>query len=70
VQVSAAKFFVNAAHDSNIREWIKTRRETAVKTLAVASDPLNVYRAQGQLQLLDEVETLIEAAKNLRNRVS
>lgn len=68
--MSAAKFFVNAAHDSNIREWIKTRRETVVKTLAMATDPLNVYRAQGQLQLLDEIESLLEAAKNLRNRVS
>jgi hypothetical protein len=68
--MSAAKFFTNAAYDNSFRDWIKTRRETTVKTLAAAAEPLNVYRAQGQLQLLDEMETLMEAAKNLRNRVS
>ena len=61
-----AESFRRVADDNKLREWIGKERETAIKYLSSAADPVMIHRAQGQMGLLDKMLALMDAVKTLR----
>jgi hypothetical protein len=63
---SDAKYFARIAGDNLFKDWLARERSAVIKKLAMAVETPLVYRAQGQLQLLDEIEKHLEAGKSMR----
>jgi hypothetical protein len=47
-------------------QWLRAEREAQIKTLTSALDVVFVHRAQGRVQLLDHMISLVEAGQNLQ----
>lgn len=56
-----AQAFAQAGGDHRFRSWLEGRRDRAVSYLAQATDPMMIYRAQGELALVNDMFKLIEA---------
>ena len=55
-----------AAEDEQLREWLGREVANAVKSLAVVTEPVLLYRAQGKYELAERLLELLEKAKGLR----
>ena len=60
------EYFVRIAGDNLFRQWLEKERAEAIKYLTGAAEPVALHRAQGKVQLLDDLLVRLEAAKNLR----
>lgn len=64
--MSEIEHFRRIAGDNPFKAWLEKEKAAQLKYLINAVDPIMVHRAQGQLQLIERIETLLEKAKDLR----
>lgn len=58
--------FRRIAGDNPFRAWLESQRAESIKYLTSAVEPVAVYRAQGQVQLVEKMLNLLDKAKDLR----
>ena len=49
-----------------MKEWLTGQRDAAIKTLSVDRDMAGLHQAQGRLQLVDKMLSLLEKANESR----
>ena len=59
-------YFARISGDPLFRQWLDKERAEAIKYLVSGMDMVVVHRAQGRVQLLDDLISRLEATKNLR----
>jgi hypothetical protein len=52
--------FKQLANDNAFREWLALERAEAIRNLATQTEPLGMFRAQGRLTLLNEMEAALK----------
>lgn len=60
------EYFARVAGDNMFKQWLEKERAEAIRYLTSAGDLAMIHRAQGRVQLLDDLLTRVEAGKNLR----
>lgn len=50
------------ARPQAMRDWLSAQRLATVRTMSSTRDMVDVYRAQGQVQLLDQMLALLDKA--------
>lgn len=55
--------FKSIHHPQAMREWLDAQRAAAIKTLAVDRDVVGLHQAQGKLQLVERMISLLEKAQ-------
>ena len=60
------EYFARISGDNLFKQWLDKERVEAIKYLTHAADLVAVHRAQGRIQLLDDLISRLEASKNLR----
>jgi hypothetical protein len=60
------EYFARIAGDNAFRQWLEAERNESIKYLTAATDQIQIYRAQGKVQLLEKMLVHLEKAKNLR----
>lgn len=65
-EVNDVESFRRIAGDNPLRAWLEAQRGESIKYLTSAVDPIAVYRAQGQVQLVEKMLILLDKAKDLR----
>jgi hypothetical protein len=58
--------FARIAGDRPFQEWLENQQRVTLQTMASATDPYVIGRAQGRYQLLAEILERLEKAKKLR----
>ena len=54
------------ADDRGLREFLAAERVEAIKYLTKAGDQVSIHRAQGRVQLVEELLAHLDKAQNLR----
>jgi hypothetical protein len=65
-EMKDAEYFARVMGDNMFRKWLEKERAESIKYLTNAADLAMIHRAQGRVQLLDDLLTRVDAGKNLR----
>lgn len=61
-----ARLLVRVATDPGLRDWLTAQMVEAHRVLGEATEPVTIYRAQGQLSLAIRLQKMLSAASDLR----
>jgi len=59
-------WFQNCCTDTRLRAWLVAERESTIKHIVRATDPVAIARAQGKILFLESTIELMDKAKSLR----